>query len=425
MPARRIGRALGWCLVVATLAGCAMVSRTPLPAEQLDSAQPYGIDEPLVRFWGDRIDERTRALIQAEQARRLRTHFAGTIAAGGVPKVSALAVSGGGADGAFGAGVLAGWTERGDRPEFQLVSGVSTGAIIALFAFLGPDHDDTLREVYTTYSTEDIATPALMAGLTGGMAVTDTARYRAMIERYVTPEVMARIAAAYAGGRVLLIGTTNIDASRPVMWNIGGIAASGSPYAERLVEDVIQASSAIPGFFPPVLIPVTGTDGRPYDEMHVDGGATQQVMLYSPELRTREADAALGVRVEQEVWVIVNNKLEKSYDPVRPRLLPIVSKAASSLIGGSGGGDLYRIWAIAQRDGIAVHALAIPPEFDREPAEPFDREYMVALYALGLETGRASRGWIDRPPGFDPPAPVATATAPCGCDVTALGRGRR
>jgi predicted acylesterase/phospholipase RssA len=205
-------------------------------------------------------------------------------------------------------------------------------------------------------------------------------------------------------GHALLIGTTNLDATRPVVWNVTAIAASGHPMARRLIHDVIQASSAIPAAFPPVLIPVTAPDGRTYDEMHVDGGATQQVMFFSPSFRAADIDRLLGVRSDRTVYVIVNNKLRKPYAPVRPRLLAIAGAAASSLLSGAGGGDLYRIFAVSNRDLMAMNVVAIPPDFDLEPTEAFDPVYMQALFDLGYTFGLAGDRWTPHPPDFAPGA---------------------
>jgi predicted acylesterase/phospholipase RssA len=397
-------RGIAVLLIGLALLGAACTTvlvRSAVPEGELDAAKPYGIDAPLLRMWGDTLApldaERIVAVRQAAFAER----HADEIARGETIRTASLALSGGGPDGAFGAGLLAGWSERGDRPQFQLVSGVSTGAIIALFAFLGPEHDATLREIYTSYDSDDLFTRTIFSGLTGGTALLDTRGYRRLIEQYIDDAVVAAIAEGYRDGRVLLIGTTNIDASRPVIWNLGAIAASGHPDARRLIHDVIQASSAIPAAFPPAIIPVETPSGR-RDEMHVDGGATQQVMLYSPAIRTRDMDRAIGARVEREVYVVVNNKLAKPYDPVRPRLASIAGKAASSLIGGSGSGDLYRIFAVAERDGLALNILAIPPDFDAEPTEMFDPAYMGALYRLGFETGLRGDAWSPYPPDYAP-----------------------
>ncbi|MEM8819891.1 MAG: patatin-like phospholipase family protein, partial [Pseudomonadota bacterium] len=238
-----------------------MLTRSPVPQDEIGTAKPYGIDGAFIRSFGDEIDSDRRERILRERLVVMKERLAEFDT---VPQLNSIAFSGGGPDGAFGAGLLAGWTERGDRPVFGLVSGVSTGAILALYAFLGPQYDETLKEIYTEFETEDLVTPTIFAGLTGGTALTSTAGYRRLIEQYISPAVVEELAAAHREGRVLLIGTTNIDASRPVVWNIGGIAASGHPDARRLIHDVVQASSAIPAAFPPVLIPVIAEDGRRY-----------------------------------------------------------------------------------------------------------------------------------------------------------------
>jgi predicted acylesterase/phospholipase RssA len=400
---RGIARTVLALALLAGAAGCTTVlTRSAVPEDALDAAKPYGIDAPLLRTWGDAVTPEAAERIVALRAASFRASGSQEAARGEPVRHVSLALSGGGPDGAFGAGLLAGWTERGDRPEFDVVTGVSTGAILAIFAFLGPDHDETLREIYTAYETDDLVVPTFFAGLTGGTALLDTRGYRGLIERYLDDAVMAEIAEAYRRNRLLLIGTTNIDASRPVIWNIGAIAASGHPQAKRLVHDVIQASSAIPAAFPPAIIPVEA-DGRTYDEMHVDGGATQQVMLYSPALSTTDIDERLGVEIERSVYVVMNNKLSKPYAPVRPRVFSIAGTAASSLIGGSGSGDIYRIYAVAERDGLELAITAIPPGFDAEPEEMFDPAYMTALYELGRERGRSGDAWRSHPPDYAVP----------------------
>jgi len=396
----RLCRALVVLAGLAAVAGCTTVlARFPVPEAEIDTAKPYGIDGELIRFWGDSIDGENADQIIALRRESFRRIYADEIARGETVEHKSLALSGGGPDGAFGAGFLAGWTETGTRPEFDVVTGVSTGAIIAIFAYLGPEYDDTLREIYTTYTSSDLLTPTIFTALTGGTALTDTRGYRRLIERYLDDVVVEKIARAYRNNRLLLIGTTNIDASRPVFWNIGAIAATRHPDAKTLIHDVIQASSAIPAAFPPVLIPVEA-GGERFDEMHVDGGATEQVILYSPSLLIGEIDAGVGVPVERTAYVIINNKLRKPYSPVRPRLASIAGTAASSLIGGSGSGDLYRIYTITQRDGVDLKITGIPREFDAEPEEVFDPVYMSSLYELGRVRARADDSWSPVPPGY-------------------------
>lgn len=417
-PFRRWTRAALGSLVALAVGACTtLVPRNPAPESQIESAAPYGItmQRGVLRDWGDEFSPETTERAIANMTAFKRAFFAEAIAAGGPVPETALLLSGGGPDGAFGAGLLNGWTKRGDRPKFDLVTGISTGAIIALFAYLGPDYDQALTEIYTTYTTDQLLQRALFSAATGGSALTDTSGYRRLIEKYVDDEVVRKLAQEFASGRGLLIGTTNLDAARPVLWNIGGIAATGHPDAKRLIHDVIQASSAIPAAFPPVIIPVIGADGRRYDEMHVDGGATQQMVYLSPSLPLKRIDEALGVRIDRTIYAIVNNKLRKPYAPVRPRLLAIAGTAASSLIGGSGGGDLYEIFAMAQRDGSTMKVVGIPRDFAAEPKEAFDPVYMKALYDVGFEYGLAGDRWASHPPDYAPAdggAVVAARGAP-------------
>jgi len=392
-------------MAVAILAsGCTTVlTRSAVPADlasDLQAVAPYGIDDRLVRFWGDDLTESDVESILRDSLDRARSREAIAAGIGEFTRADWLILSGGGPDGAYGAGLLAGWSERGDRPDFRLVTGVSTGAIVALFAFLGPEYDSTLKTLYTAYTTDDIARRTFFSGLTRGMALMDTRGYRQLIDGYVTDELVAALAEKHRRGYTLLIGTTNLDASRPVIWNVSSIAASESPMAKVLIRDVIQASSAIPVAFPPVLVPVT-VNGKSYDEMHVDGGATQQLMLFSPKLSMRDLDKAVGRDIERSVYIVVNNKLKNPYAPVRPRIASIAGAAVSSLISGSGTGDIYKVYAIATRDGEDVRITWIPPDFDKESEELFDPVYMTALYDLGYKAGLDGVNWSSHPPDFE------------------------
>lgn len=386
-------------LVAVLLTGCSTADRMPSEPATIEAAAPFGIPG-ILRVWGDDIaDDRLEALEQS-LIRRAKLMHRDALAAGEPATETILALSGGGADGAFGAGVLAGWTERGDRPVFDVVSGVSTGAIIGRFAFLGPDYDDDLRRFYTEYSTDQLFEPSPFAALTGGTSLSDTAGYNALIDETIDEEIVAALAEEADAGRILLIGTTNLDSARPVIWNVTEVARTRHPRAIELIRDLVQASSAIPALFPPVLIPTVAPDGRVRDELHVDGGATQQVMVFSPELPISRIDRALGAKINRRLYVIVNNTLQKSYNPVDLGVLSIAGKAVSSLIGGSGTGDLYKIYAITERDGVEFRVLWVPQSFDREPTEPFDTAYMTALYAVGRAIGRSDTPWHQRPPSF-------------------------
>ncbi|MEM6679554.1 MAG: patatin-like phospholipase family protein [Pseudomonadota bacterium] len=388
-------------LAALALAACSTAPRSPVAEQSFATHAPYGIPGA-IRSWGDSIGAQNAALILQEEVARARVVHGAAIEAGETPLEHVLALSGGGADGAFGAGFLAGWTERGDRPVFDVVTGVSTGAIIGLFAFLGPDYDPTLKNFYTLYSTDDLFEPAPFAALSGGSAISDSTGYDLLVDAFIDDALVARLGAEGQAGRKLLIGTTNLDAARPVIWDVTLIAESGHPDAKQLIRDIIRASSAIPALMPPVVIPAVSPEGTRFDEVHVDGGATQQVMLFSPELPIAEVDKAIGTAVDRELYVIINNSLQKPYQPVELGVLSIAGKAVSSLISGSGTGDLYKLFAIAERDNVGFNVISIPPSFTREPAEAFDPPYMRELYDLGRTLGLSEAPWQNHPPNFVP-----------------------
>ena len=319
---------------------------------------------------------------------------------GPLPPAKFLAISGGGENGAFGAGLLIGWTAAGTRPEFKVVTGISTGALTAPFAFLGPKYDDQLKAVYTTISAKDVLEQrGTLAGLFGD-AMADNEPLKKLVAHYVTPQMLQDIAAEGAKGRVLAIGTTNLDARRPVIWNVTKIAASGNPHALELVQKVLVASAAIPAAFPPMMIDVE-VNGKPYQEMHVDGGASAQVFAYPPALNIAELSKQAGIVRERHLYVLRNARLDPDWADTQRQTLPIAGRAISSMIQNQGVGDLYRIYATAQRDGVDFNLAYIPPSFDVPLNEPFEQHYMNELFNLGYELGKAGYDWKKTPPGLD------------------------
>ena len=321
-----------------------------------------------------------------------------------------LAISGGGANGAYGAGLLAGWTAAGTRPEFSMVTGISTGALTAPFAFLGPDYDDELKTLYTMTTTKDIAEEkGLIAGIFSD-AMTDTRPLRALIERYISTEVIAAIAAEHRRGRRLWIGTSNLDVGRAVVWNLGAIAASDYAEKARLIHDVLQASAAIPVAFPPVLIPVEA-GSRTYDEMHVDGGVSQQVFVYPAEMDWPRILSRLKAVGRPSVYVIRNAFLDADFNGVQRKVMPIAARSISSLIRTQGMGDLYLIYALCVRDGTDFKLAYIPSTFDEQAAEDFDPVYMGKLYENGYEAANNGYDWRTAPPGFSAAPTAASAVS--------------
>ncbi len=310
-----------------------------------------------------------------------------------------LSVSGGGEDGAFGAGLLCGMTAAGTRPVYNLVTGVSTGALTAPFAFLGPAYDAALRDVYTNLTIADIADTRNYLAAVFADALTDTTPLFRTISRHLNDAMLADIAKAYTAGRILLIGTTDLDAQVPVVWNIGAIAASGDPRAAHLIRRILLASAAIPGAFPAVMFDVT-LDGLEYQEMHVDGGAFAQAFLYPRGVGEMRADRRrTGKQVRSgQVSVIRNGRLDPGWASVRRRVFGITGRAISTMIYSSGYGDVVRMWTAAQQDGFDYNLAFIGSEFSRELATPFEQAYMRELFDYGYQRALDGKAWVKRPP---------------------------
>ena len=381
-----------WMSIV--LSSCAAIPiRKPLPEEYGATARIHGI--PGARVWGDEIPAHYDdwfALPRKELADRYpdvmgREHHY-------------LAISGGGANGAFSAGLLVGWTAAGTRPKFTLVTGISTGALAAPFAFLGPEYDDRLKEIYTTYSTADIVIIRNILTAITGYSFVDTKPLRNLIAKYYNKEVMDAIAVEFRKGRSFWIGTTNLDAKRPVVWNIGAIASSGRPEALALIHKIILASASIPGAFPPVLIEVEA-EGKRYDEMHVDGGTASQIFLYPAGLDWSRVTQKLEVKGAPHAYLVRNSFLQPEWETVKPKIIPIAGESIDSLIRTQGIGDMYRIYLNCQRDGSDYNLAYIPEHFDRKHKEAFDPVYMGELFELGYQMAKEGYPWAKGPPGFE------------------------
>ena len=319
---------------------------------------------------------------------------------GPLPPVSYLAISGGGGNGAFGAGLITGWTAA-NRPIFKTVTGVSTGALIAPFAFLGPKYDPVLRETYTTSTDASIFKKRGMIKAIFSDAMADTLPLQGMVERLVTPEFLAEIAAEYHKGRMLLVGTTDLDAQRGVIWNMTALAASGDPDAIGLFRKILLASASIPGAFPPVMIDVT-VDGNHYQEMHVDGGATAQVFIYPPRFHLQEMAHAGGYDRKRTLYIIRNARLDSDWANVERRTLTIASKAISSLIHNQGNGDLIRMYLTSERDHLDYNLAYIPSDFALVSKSQFDPVYMTQLFDRGRDMAAKGYTWEKYPPGYGP-----------------------
>ncbi|MFA6139918.1 MAG: patatin-like phospholipase family protein [Hyphomicrobium sp.] len=374
------------------MVGCASNDRySPVPSA-LAGALTFAQVEN-ARFAGEDVASMRMELERAFARRRSQ--------AGSASPVTFLALSAGQEDGAFGAGLLVGWSQHGGRPEFQIVTGTSTGALAAPFAFLGPEFDWALEAMYTRTGVDDIVDARFLVAAVNNDAMMDTAPLARTIAKYLSQRVLQRIAVEYGKGRLLLISTTNLDTGKLVIWNIGAIAASENPDRLELVRKIILASAAVPGLFPPVMIDATLKDGR-YQEMHVDGGTVAQMFLYPPSLDMAAIIKPFTKKARPIAYIIRNGRVSPEPEEVERGTLQIAGRAVTTMIASNAVGELYRIYTTTQRDRIDFNVALIEDDFTEPYRLRFDHGYMSKLFAYGLAKGIAGYAWQTTPPGFLP-----------------------
>jgi predicted patatin/cPLA2 family phospholipase len=370
----------GVLTVMFILAGCSSLPRTPYAAS--DAAASTVLDLAELRRYAD---EPASTFLKTDVSFR-----AGPL--------SYLALSGGGVDGAYGAGVLNGWTAAGTRPEFSAVSGVSTGALIAPFAFLGPAYDATLREVYTSGIAESLLnTPSIVHALFGSGLFGNT-HLRELVARYVGQDMLAAIAAEHAKGRRLLIVTTNLDTQRTVIWDMGRIATIGSAQALGLFRDVLAASASIPVVFPPMLIDAEA-NGRRFQEMHVDGGVTAPVLTLPEAFLLRNGTFARGLHMN--LYVLINDKVERDFQLVPNNTIDIAARASASVTKTQIRSVLYETYDFARRNNFGFNLTYIDKDLPSPGSFGFEASYMRALYQYGYDKARTGNFWAKAPPSDD------------------------
>lgn len=385
-------------LLTVILAGCATLERLPaVPLAMGHDIRP--LDIPFARFYYDGDPAELRALAHEVIAKSRATHGesdkAGTRGA-----ATFLAISGGGDDGAFGAGLLVGWTAHGDRPEFSVVTGISTGALSAPFAFLGPDYDHALKSVYTETSAGDIFSDENpVVSILSGDSAADTTPLKNLISKFIDEQTVRRIAQEYDKGRLLLVATTNLDQARSVIWNIGAIAQSTDPRARALIIEVLRASASIPGAFPPVMLDVT-VENKHYAEMHVDGGAMTQIFLYPPSLRLKQMEKKTTAK-KDVAYIVRNGRLFRAEQEVKRQTLAIAGQAIATMTAANGMNDLYRIYLTTERDGVDYNLIYLDDEFNVPYEGPFNKIYMNTLFEYGYRKGAAGIAWHKQPPGYE------------------------
>jgi predicted acylesterase/phospholipase RssA len=338
-------------------------------------------DVPLrIRTLG--ADHRFLQPSSATVAQRLHARYAGS-------SLNILALSGGGAGGAFGAGALVGLTRSGSRPQFAVVTGVSAGALVAPYAFLGADWDAQLVDAYTNGRGDHLLQPRVLGAIFGS-SLYRGAPLMELVDRYVSDAMITAVAREAAAGRLLLVATTNVDTGQPEVWDLGAIAMNGGAHARTLFRDVLVASASVPGVFPPVIIRVA-EDGESHDEAHVDGGTT--VPFFVPPAFSQTPPDGIAGTPGTAVYVIVDGRLSEAPRPTKLNTRGIVSRSVSAGMHRMMRATLELTAATAQLQGAEFQYSAIPVGYPNLSAFDFRADTMRSLFRYASQCAEAGRLW--------------------------------
>lgn len=382
---------LGIICALICLSACGTLPRLPAVPEN-ETTHAAVLHSLQFRYWPalkvDALYENAELATEREESDlRKSGHWAARL-----PPANYLAISGGGDDGAFGAGVMVGWTKHGDRPTFKVVTGVSAGALIAPFAYLGSEYDYVLKDVAVSIQRKDVFNPRTLVNALLSDAFADDRPLEGLITKYVTRSLLDAVAQEYAKGRVLLIGTTDLDSGQAVIWNMGAIAEDSDPAALRLFRQVMLASASIPGVFPPVMIDVEVAQEH-HQEMHVDGGVVAEVFLFPPSF-VEDITAGLAERErEHNVYIIRNGRIGAQWQMVPRRTITVGKRAIAGLIDAQGQDDLFGLQLIAREEHEHFHVAYIDADFKCPRRGSFDSQYLHRLYDYAATATATGNLW--------------------------------
>ncbi len=315
-----------------------------------------------------------------------------------------LAVSAGGPKGAYGAGFLVGWSREGSRPLFKIITGVSSGAIIACYAFLGKDYDGQLEKFFTTISTKDIMKQNNLFSILFGNSFMSPAPLVKKVSAIVDEKLIEKVAKEHRRGRRFYIGTVNLDAQEFVVWDMGALACKGGADSVRMFQKILLASSAMPMMFPPVYFKVSSATGELYDEMHVDGGSMRQVFYIDRLTKNMEGAANVsGIdpsKYRTQIYVLSTSYMSPIRQGVKDSLIGIGLRSLETLQAAAFSGDIYRIYAFVKRKGLDFNLAYIPADFKPNPKEFFDTKEMQRLFKRGYDDAFNGYEWHKTPPGY-------------------------
>ena len=398
-PARKLLHPLA-LFALAASAGCTSFG-PELPNSTADEISLRG-PSPGVRTLA--ADGQIEVVSSRELAKRLQVQLPER-------QLSIIAFSDGGAGGAFGAGVLAGLTQNGTRPLPSVVTGVSAGALVAPFAFLGPAWDQELFAIYRDGATEGLMRKRLFAGLFGSSVYSD-APLRRLIARYADDAMIEAIAIASRKGRLLLVATTDFASGEPVIWDLTSIAAHGGLEAKALFRSILLASASVPGMFPPVTIKFRA-NGQPHVETHVDGGVTMPFFI-APAPQDLPGPA-LGGLPPASVRVVIDDRLRDPPHVTRANALSIFGRSVSAGLSRMKRTALESIQLATSERGLSFAYAAVPVSYPLHGGLDFDPQAQRSLFEYASTCAAAGRLWMGRTDNSNVPLRQREFRPPTAC----------
>lgn len=371
------------------LYGCAHV-RHAVPESLVGTAVIVGM--PDIRYYTDKPD--SFAMMRQSLVNSFKDEGKTEYLIDGIKTYPVLIIGGGVSNSAYGIGLLHGWLKEGLRPVFKIITGYSSGSLIALATFAGKDYEDRLAELFTSISTKDVVKQNGVFGILFGNAVNSSALFAKKIDNIVDEGLMAKVAQEHAKGRRLYVGTSDLDAQGFVIWDMGALASKGGIDSVKMFRKIILASCSFSSMLPPVFFQVEA-GGKRYDEMHADGGVIGGI-FYVYQLME-------GVKFREfrtRLYILNCCYMSPHSKQIEDNLTAIISRTIETNGSSKMSGDTYRIYAFAKERGWDYNLAYIPEDFMPEQKEMFDKQEMRRLFKRGYDDAIVGYKWHKAPPGL-------------------------
>ncbi len=377
-------------IVCLSVSGCASI-RHAVPENLVGKATVVGM--PDMRFY---TEKPSPAFMRQSLADSFKDESPSDYVVDGVKTYPVLIIGGGVSNSAYGIGLLKGWLKSGSRPEFKIVTGYSSGSILAVAAFSGKEYEERLADLFTSVSTKDFVRQKSMFGIVFGDSVNTSAPFAKKIDAIVDEDLMAKIAREHKKGRRLYVGTSDLDAQEFVVWDMGAIASRGDPDSVKMFRKIILASCSFPVMLPPVYFQVEA-GGRRYDEMHADGGVIGGLFHVYPLM---EGEGSPAQPFKTRIYILNCCYMSPHSKQIEANLAALTSRLIETNGSSKMSGDTYRMYAFAKERGWDYNLAYIPEDFVPNQKEMFDKLEMQRLFKRGYDDAVGGYRWHKAPPGL-------------------------